>query len=321
MTHFGTTQKGEVVDRITITAGDLTAQVLTYGAVVQDIRLRDVPYSLALDSDNLDDYEASMGYFGSIVGPIANRISNARVRIDGMMYELERNENGAVHLHSGNDGVHRKVWKVTAQTADSVTLGLTMADGVAGLPGRRDISVTYQIIAPATLTMTIDGVTDTATAMNFASHIYWNLDGTKTWDGHHLQIAADHYLPVDDSVCPTGEIASVTDTPMDFRQMRPMVVGAPALDHNYCLSDNDTALRDVVWLRGQSGLTMTVATTTPGVQIHDASGSNRPDKPPLEGVVIEPQGWPDAPNNRSFPAITVRPDAPYHQISSWTFTR
>ena len=161
MTHFGTTKKGEDVERVTITAGVLYVSILTFGAIVQDVRLSDVPRNLTLGSEALADYEAKMGYFGAIIGPIANRISNARVRLDGMMYELERNENGQTHLHSGADGCHRKVWRITAQTTDSVTLGLSMPDGAAGLPGQREISVTYSVSAPATLTMTIDGATDT----------------------------------------------------------------------------------------------------------------------------------------------------------------
>lgn len=295
--------------------------ILTFGAIVQDVRLAGVPYGLSLNADNLADYEATMGYFGAIVGPIANRISNARVRLDGMMYELERNENGRTHLHSGAEGCHRKVWRITAQSADSVTLGLTMADGVAGLPGQREISVTYQVAAPATLTMTMHGTTDATTCMNFASHIYWNLDGTDTLAGHQLRLAADHYLPVDETVCPTGEVAAVAGTQMDFRLPRALEIGAPALDHNFCLSDDVAPLRDVLWLRGKSGLQMTLATTEPGMQIHDASGSHRPGKPTHEGLVIEPQRWPDAPNNPRFPSIKVTPDKPYRQITSWTFTR
>lgn len=317
MTHFGTTADGRDVTAVTIGAGDLQVSVLTYGAIVQDIRLAGVAHSLTLGSDRLADYEDKMGYFGSIVGPIANRISNARVRLDGMMYELERNEGGRTHLHSGDEGVHRQVWQVTARSDNSVTLRLTMPDGMAGLPGNRILTVTYAVTAPATLTMTLDGATDTTTCMNFASHIYWNLDGTPTWDGHSLRIAADRFLPLDAYNCPTGEVVDVADTPMDFRNPSQPHPGAPALDHNFCLSDAPAPLRDVLWLTGASGLALTVATTEPGVQIHDACGLARPGQEVYEGLVIEPQRWPDAPNNPHFPSITVTPDAPYHQQTTW----
>ncbi|MEL6685545.1 MAG: aldose epimerase family protein [Pseudomonadota bacterium] len=321
MTTFGRTQTGESVEQITISAGDISVNILTFGAIVQDIRLAGVSHGLALGSEHLSDYENTMGYFGSIVGPIANRISTARVRLDGMMYELERNENDAVHLHSGSEGVHRQVWRVTAQAAEYVTLALTLPDGTAGLPGNRVITVTYRVSAPATLTMTIDGTTDAATCMNFASHIYWNLDGSETWAGHQLQIAADHYLPVNERTCPTGDIASVAGTDMDFRQLRRPQPGNPALDHNFCLSDGKRPLREVLTLTGTCGVEMRLATTEPGVQIHDAATSHRPSKPCYEGLVIEPQCWPDAPNHRGFGSIVVRPDQPYQQITRWTFAR
>jgi len=321
MTHFGTTQGGHDVQAVTIAAGDLQVTVLTYGAIVQDVRLAVTDRGLALGSDILPDYEDTMGYFGAIVGPIANRISNARVRLDGMMYELERNEDGRTHLHSGAQGVHRQVWDITAQTNDSVTLQLKMADGMAGLPGNRVITVTYAVTAPATLTMTLDGTTDAATCMNFASHIYWNLDGTETWAGHSLRMDADHYLPVNDITCPTGEVAEVAGTQMDFRNTRQPELGAPALDHNFCLSDQPTDLRDVLWLMGASGLAMTVATTEPGMQIHDSSGLARPDRALYEGLVIEPQRWPDAPNHHGFPSIIATPDRPYHQETAWRFMK
>lgn len=319
MTPFGTTRHGQAVHSITLRAEGISAKVLTLGAIVQDLRLDGFAHSLALGSDDLADYEAGMKYFGAIVGPIANRISNSRVRLDGMMYELERNEKGRTHLHSGAEGAHAQIWTITDQSQSSVTLTLTMPDGMAGLPGHRVINVTYTVAAPAQLTLQISGTTDTTTVMNFASHIYWNLDGTETWDGHSLRLAADHYLPVDATVCPTGEIADVTGTPMDFRQARALELGAPALDHNFCLSDGPTDLRDVLWLTGQSGVAMTMATTEPGVQIHDASGSHRPGHPFYEGIVIEPQRWPDAPNNSDFPSIRVRPDDAYHQTTCWRF--
>lgn len=321
MSVLGTTQDGQDVQQITLHDGDLSVDILTLGATVQSVRLAGVPHDLTLGSDRFEDYATSMDYFGAVVGPIANRISNARVRLDGMMHELERNENGETHLHSGRGGVHRKNWQVLEQSADRVVLGLRLVDGAAGLPGNRDVRVTYQVSAPATLTMQIDATTDATTCMNFASHIYWNLDGSDTWDGHAMRIAADHYLPVDARTCPTGEIVEVADTDMDFRTTRKLVKGAPALDHNFCLSTRSTDLRDVLWLTGASGLQMTVATTEPGVQIHDAAGSHRPGRPVYEGIVIEPQRWPDAPNNSKFPSIKVTADKAYHQVTQWRFEK
>ena len=318
MAHFGTTQNGKPVEKVTLHAGDLQVSILTLGAIVQDVRLNGVDYGLTLGSDTLADYETVMGYHGALVGPIANRISNGRVRLDGMMYELERND-GAGHLHSGSDGTHAQIWTIAQQSDSSVTLTLDLADGINGLPGRRQISATFTVTAPATLTLDMTGTTDTKTLMNFANHSYWNLDGSNTWAGHKLQVTADQYLPTDAANAPTGEICDVTGTEMACRTARSFDKAAPALDHNFCL-DDATELRDVLWLAGTSGIAMTVATTAPGIQVYDGRAAQRPGRATYEGLAIEPQHWPDAPNHRGFPSITVAPDAPYRQTSRWAFT-
>ncbi|MCG3266972.1 aldose epimerase family protein [Yoonia sp. I 8.24] len=318
MAHFGTTRRGDPVEKVTLRAGGLQVSILTLGAIVQDVRLDGVDHGLTLGSDELSDYETSMGYHGALVGPIANRISNGRVRLDGMMYELERND-GAGHLHSGSDGTHRQIWAVSQQSENSVTLTLDLADGVNGLPGRRQITATFTVAAPASLTLDITGTTDAKTLMNFANHSYWNLDRRETWEGHTLQIAADRYLPTDTASAPTGEICDVNGTDMDFQAARVVEKDAPALDHNFCLS-NAAKLQDMLILTGESGVAMSVATTAPGIQVYDGRGASRPGKTTYEGLAIEPQHWPDAPNHRGFPSIAVTPDAPYRQTSRWTFT-
>ncbi|WP_296423134.1 aldose epimerase family protein [Yoonia sp.] len=314
MVLFGTTKTGRDVHKITLRAGDLTVQLLTWGAVIQDIRLDGIDRSLTLGSDNLADYEGAMRHHGALIGPVANRISNARVRLDGMMYELERNEKGHIHLHSGAQATHLQVWDVAEVTQDSATLTLRLPDGMCGLPGNRQISATFTVTAPATLTMTVTGRTDTKTLMNLANHSYWNLDGAPTWAGHRLRMAADHFLPCTPDNYPTGDVAEVAGTAMDFTTEREMIAGAPALDHNFCLSYTRQPLRDVLWLTGQSGVQMTLATTEPGLQIYDGRTT-------YAGVAIEAQCWPDAPNNRDFPSIILAPDDTYRQTTSWSFPR
>lgn len=313
-THFGTTAAGQDVQQITLRAGDLTATILTYGARLHDLRLAGVDYPLTTAQGDMASYQGAMLYHGAIVGPVANRISTARVRLDGMMYELERNEDGARHLHGGRAGLHAQVWDIIAQDAASVTLGLTLPDGMAGLPGRRQISAHFALTAPATLTLTIRASSDSTTLMNPANHSYWNLDGSGSWHGHSLAIAADHYLPLDAATCPTGDIADVTGTAMDLRQPRKLDAQTPPLDHNFCLSDQIMPLRDVLWLTGASGLQMVMATTLTGVQIYDS-------RPAHDALAIEAQHWPDAPNHSHFPNIKLRANAQYDQVTSWRFAR
>lgn len=313
MQVFGTTKDGKTAHTIALRAGNLTVTLLTYGARVQDLRLAGIDHELTVGSDDLADYEGAMLYHGAIVGPVANRISTARVRLDGMMYELERN-NGPAHLHSGSQGAHAQVWDVIETTAASATLALDMPDGFAGLPGRRRVTAQFTLTAPATLTLTISATSDGTTLMNLANHSYWNLDGSGTWHGHSLRIAADHYLPIDDAFCPTGDVADVTGTGMDLRQGPVLGVQTPPLDHNFCLSDGVEPLRDVLWLTGQGGVSMVMATTMPGMQVFD----RRPDH---SALAIEAQHWPDAPNNAHFPQIKLAAGATYQQITRWSFAR
>ena len=313
MQVFGTTKDGKTAHTIVLRAGDLTVTLLTYGARVQDLRLAGIDHGLTVGSEDLANYEGAMLYHGAIVGPVANRISTARVRLDGMMYELERN-NGQAHLHSGSEGSHAQVWDVVETTAASATLSLDMPDGFAGLPGRRRVTAQFTLTAPATLTLTLTATSDGTTLMNLANHSYWNLDGSGTWHGHSLRIAADHYLPIDDAVCPTGDVADVTGTGMDFRTATVLGAQTPPLDHNFCLSDGLEPLRDVLWLAGQGGVRMVMATTMPGMQVFDG----RPDH---DALAIEAHHWPDAPNHAHFPQIKLAAGATYQQITRWSFAR
>lgn len=302
---------------IVLRAGDLTVNILTWGAIVQDVRLAGVDHSLTRGRDNLADYQGDWRHHGSLIGPVVNRISTARIKVDGLMHELERNQDGRIHLHSGKHGTHRQDWTVVDQSDTAVTLEIRLPDGMCGLPANRTVQVTYAVTAPATLTMDVTGIADADTVMNFANHSYWNLNGTTDWSGHKLQIAADHYLPSTADNYPTGEIADVTDTSMDFRKARKVTAGTDHFDNNFCLSDTRQPLRDVLILSAQSGITLTLATTETGVQIYD--GRDTPDR--FEGLAIEAQSWPDAPNNRKFPSIRLRAGDTYAQTTQWRFSR
>ena len=316
--RFGTTRAGVPVDRIDIAAGDLTVGILTWGAVVHDVRLAGIDRSLTLGSDHLADYEGVLRHHGALIGPIAGRISNARVKIDGMMYELERNQDGRVHLHSGREATHLRTWVPVDRAEDAVTLRCDLADGDCGLPGNRSVTVTYRVTAPAVLTMEVTATTDATTVMNFANHSYWNLDGSETWSGHALQVHADTYLPADADGSPTGEIAPVAGSALDFRAPRVLHAATDRFNHNLCLSDSPQPLRDVATLQGASGVAVTLATTCPGLQIFDNSAGARPGRGYFEGVALEAQHWPDAPNNPKFPSMRVQPGTPYRQTTRWT---
>lgn len=319
MDIFGTASTGETVHKLTLAAGDLTVSLLTWGAALQDVRLAGVPYGLTLGSDNLADYEDSMRHHGTLIGPVVNRISTGRAEIDGMMYELERNQDGRITLHSGKAATHRRLWQVVDHGPTHATLRCDLGDGACGLPGNRSILARYEVTAPACLSLDITAKTDTDTLFNFANHSYWNFDGGEVWDGHVLEIKADHYLPTTPDFTPTGEVAPVDGTPMDFRKPRAITRGDPPLDHNFCLSDGAEPLREVLTLTGTSGVGLRLSTDQPGVQLYDGRHGIRPGKAPYEGLAIEAQHWPDAPTHRHFPSILTGPDQPYRQSTRFEF--
>jgi aldose 1-epimerase len=320
ITEFGRTSDGRGVDRITLAKGDLTVSLLTWGAVLHSVRLAGVAHDLTLGSDRMADYEGDMRFHGVVIAPVANRIGNARAKIGGREVQLEANQAGHC-LHSGSTGAYAQIWEVVRVTEDSATLGLSLPDGLGGFPGNRRVEARYALTDRATLRLELYATTDAETLWNATSHGYWTMDGAETWTGHSLQIAADHWLPTDANDRPTGEIAPVAGSPMDFRTLRAPQPGTPPLDHCFCLSDGPRPLRDVVVLQGASGLRLTVASTEPGVQIYDGRDARRPGRGIYEAIAIETQGWSDAPSYPDFPPITLRPGMPARQITEWRFDR
>lgn len=321
LTRFGVTSAGDAVDALTITGHGLSATVLTYGAILQSVRLEGVPHSLTLGSETLADYEGPMAFFGGIVGPVANRLGGAKDTIAGELHHFDANQDGQHCLHGGSAGTHDKHWAVDDVTPSKVTLSQAMPDGAGGFPADRTITARFEILAGPALRLTLTTTTDAPSIANATNHSYWNLDGSDHMRDHTVQILADHYLPIDAQGIPSGEIAPIHATPYDYRTPRGLVPNDPPLDTTFCVADARRSLTDCLWLRGADGVTMTVATTEAGLHIYDARGAQRPARPCYEGLAIEAQGWPDAPNHTSFPSIAVTPDGPVIQVTEWRFSR
>lgn len=318
---FGTGPAGEAVKAITLSAGDLTVRILTWGAAVQSVRLAGVAHDLTLGSDRLSDYLGDLMHHGTLIGPVVNRISGASAVIGGVVHRFEVNFNGRHCLHSGAAGTHRQNWRLLSAGPADCVLGLDLPAGAGGFPGNRTIRASFTLAAPASLTLTLTARTDAETILNFANHSYWNLDGSPTWAGHSLQIAAEEWLPNDADFKPTGEVRAVAGSTMDFRTARVVRPGAPEFDTCFVLSRGQVPLRDVLWLRGTSGLGMTVATTEPGIQVYDQRVPARRGHQLFEGLAIEAQGWPDAPSHAHFPPITLQPGQERTQVTQWRFGR
>jgi aldose 1-epimerase len=319
---FGRTRDGRGVKAIRLSSPQLAVTVLTWGAALQDVRLAGIERSLTLGGDRTQAYEGPMGYFGTLVGPVANRIGGARAVIAGQEFRFLANE-GSTMLHSGPRGVQARHWALVGADACSLRLRLVLEAEDDGFPGRRDITADYRVDGAA-LTMTLTAVTDAPTLMNLANHSYWNLDGTATVAGHCLRVAADSYLPAKDGL-PTGEVRAVHDG-FDLRAGRVLDL-TDGLDHNFCLSHAPRTLTEVAELTGTSGVSLRLATTEPGLQVYDGRHLASAPFPGHGGTVctahaglaLEPQRWPDAPNHPGFPAILLNPDETYRQETRWAF--
>lgn len=324
---FGIRRDGQRVHAIGIGNVELSATVLTHGAVLQRVHLAGVPHSLTLGASDIAAYEGDMTYFGALIGPVANRIAGASAVIGGRTHSFEANQ-GTDTLHSGTAGIENALWSVVEHAADRVTLTLFMGDGEGGFPGNRRITATYAIDGRE-LRLDITATTDAPTLMNVAHHGYWNLDGTDTWAGHSLRIAADAILPTTDAKVPTGEITALSGHPHDFRHTRQIAPDdVPHLDHNFCLSRERRELTEVLSLTGQGGVRMDVASTEPGVQVFDGAPIDTGALPTVHGrrygphcgFAIEPQSWPDAPHHAHFPSILLNSGETYHQTTTFRFT-
>jgi aldose 1-epimerase len=294
---FGSLPDGRAIERVTLVNDRGTAvSVLTYGGIVQRVELGGV--NLVLGYDDLEGYTseaywASMPYYGAIIGRYGNRIAGGRFTLDGREYSLPLN-NDPNSLHGGELGFHARVWDAEP-VAGGVRLTRTSPDGECGYPGTLDVAVTYSLDAEDRLRIDYAATTDAPTVVNLTNHSYWNLAGGGTIDDHELRIAASRYTPVDAGLIPTGELADVAGTPMDFRAARR--IGDYDYDHNWVLEGD-------VWLRDpSSGRTLTITTTEPGLQFY-AGGML---SVPRTGLALETQHFPDSPNRPDFPPTLLRP--------------
>ncbi len=330
---FGHMPSGEPVHRFVIRGGGLTTHVLTWGSVIQDLRLDGHAAPLVLGFENFSDYLAHSPYFGATPGRNANRIGGGRFAIDGTPYQLECNEKGVTHLHGGSDGIAKRLWTIVEKAEDRVVLQIVDPDGRAGYPGNCTITCTYTVSAGGVLNVLYESTTDRATICNVCQHSYFNLDGTADALDHDAMIAANTYLPTNELQVPTGEIRTVEGTVFDLRAMTPMRRQQEGdrigYDHNFCLSDTRGPKQSVALVRSiNSGVSLEVRTTEPGVQFYTGFKMNVPVPGlegrrygPFAGFCLETQIWPDAVNHANFPEAVLRPGETLRQETDYVFTK
>ncbi len=327
---FGKTDDGQDVHRVTLTGGGLTANIMTWGAALQDLRLEGHEPALVLGFDTFDAYPAHSPYFGAIPGRFSNRIGGATFEIDGNRYHTDKNFLEKHTLHGGVKGTGRRNWQIADLGTSHVTLTLTDPDGTMGFPGTCMMTCDYTLKADGVLHLALTTRSDAPTVAGLTHHSYFNLDGTADCRDHALQIFADHYLPVDEELIPTGVVADVTGTPFDFRTSKFIgsdIEDSLIYDHNFCTSRDRHGLREVAIASSQhSGVTMSVATSEPGLQFYAGHKVNTPvaglmGKPygAYAGFCMETQNWPDAPNHSNFPNAILRPDEELRQVTEYRF--
>ena len=343
---FGTTPEGVEVRLYTLrNAHGMRATITNYGGIVTSLVVPDRtgrPGDIVLGFDSLEGYLRGSPYFGAIVGRYANRIAGARFTLDGKAYRLAAND-GANALHGGVKGFDKVVWEATP-FPDSAPSGLRLhyvsADGEEGYPGRLDVTVTYEVTDANELRITYHATTDKATVVNLSHHGYFNLAGqaSRSILGHELLIATDRYTPVDVSLIPTGEFARVAGSAFDFQAATPIGARIDAddrqlrygkgYDHNFVILGMPGTLRLAARLRDpESGRTMEVLTTEPGIQFYSGNfldgtltGKGGVQYLHRSGLCLETQHFPDSPHHASFPTSVLRPGETFRSETVYRFS-
>jgi aldose 1-epimerase len=350
---FGTLPDGRAVDQYVLTnKNGMVVKAITYGGIITSIRVPDTSgtfENVVLGFDELarylsDEYREASPYFGAIIGRYANRIEDGRFTLDGQAYKLATN-NGPNHLHGGDEGFSRRLWKAEPFENDSargVVFTYTSPDGEEGYPGRLDTEVTYTLTDDNELVFGYRATTTEATPVNLTQHSYFNLSGQSegTILDHRLTINADAFTFVNENLIPTGELQPVEGTPFDFTMATPIgarinqvnqqLQYAGGYDHNFVLNREDAGAGSLVRAARvydpESGRHLTVRTTEPGLQFYSGNfldgrleGPNGPYEH-RSGLALETQHFPNSPNEENFPSTILRPGETYRSRTVYEFS-
>ncbi|MBL8888503.1 MAG: galactose mutarotase [Planctomycetaceae bacterium] len=338
--EYGSLPNGELVNKFVLDSGDgLVVGVMTYGATLMSVETadrHDQVANLVTTCKSLDAWLNCGSFFGSTVGRFANRIAKGKFSLGGRNYQLATN-NGPNHLHGGPQGFDKKNWTAETFQTDSqagVHFTLFSPDGDEGYPGNLTVRATYRIASAKKLTLEYEATSDQATVVNLTNHAYWNLNGhdAGSIDSHELQLFAQQYLAVDEGLIPTGAMVDVAGTALDFRQSTGFAPGLKKMlemptkgyDHCFAIDGLVGQLRDGARVYGpESGRTLHLQTTQPGVQLYTANHFDGRDNcgsyQRTGAFCLETQGFPDSPNQPEFPSCQLNPGQVYREESVWHF--
>jgi aldose 1-epimerase len=343
---YGSTQAGQAVDIFTMTNDHgLRVRFLNLGGVITEIDVPDRtgrPDNIVLGLRTLREYETLPGHYGAITGRYANRIGGAQFTLNGQTYHLIAN-NGANTLHGGPNALDRQVWTVSPSPAPdgvAATLSHVSQDGDQNFPGTLTTQVTYTLTNDDALRIDYLASTDKNTVINFTNHSYFNLagNGSGSVADQLLLVNADRYTPTRPDQIPTGEIAPVEGTPLDFRQMMPIgarlhsafqqMVYAHGYDHNFVLNQRpgDSITLAARGYDPRTGRVIDCLTTEPGVQVYTSNGMNGSVVGSsgtvyrqTEGFTLETQHFPDSPNKPNFPTTELKPGQDFRSTTMFRF--
>ncbi len=325
-------------------AAGMEVYVTNYGAVIPAILVPDKDGNIgdvALGLDNVDGYISGDPSLGCVPGRYANRIDGGKFELEGTVYVLPindtRNNN---QLHGGSKGFSELVWETMDVSSNSILLRLISPDGDMGYPGKLEVSVTYTLTEDNALEIDYKAKSDAPTVLNVTQHTYFNLLGEGIGDilNHELMINADHYTPVNNRMIPTGEIAPVKGTPMDFTsktiigkrindEFEQLIFGR-GYDHNWVLNkgEEELTLAARVYCE-ETGRVLEVLTTEPGVQLYcgnfldgTQTGKSGAKYVHRSGFCLETQHYPDSPNHPNFPSTRLNPGEEFKSKTVFKFS-
>ncbi|RIA37443.1 aldose 1-epimerase [Hephaestia caeni] len=346
---FGTLPDGRAVPAVTLSnANGVSATVIAYGATLQSVILPDKDGNkadVALGYDNLQQYLDKPQYFGGTVGRFANRIAKGQFTLDGKAYQVPVND-GPNSLHGGKQGFDKVLWTVTKVSSGptaAVTLRYVSPDGDQGYPGKMTVDATYSLDEKNNLTIDYRATTTAPTLANITNHAYWNLGGEGSAGGamgHMVTIPAETYLPTDATAIPTGEFKPVAGTVFDFRTPHAVgervrdasdqqIVFGRGYDHNWVIGRKVTKDEHLMAKVSDpvSGRGFELWSNQPGLQFYsgnflDGTSHGKSNRIYREGdaIVMEPQIFPDTPNQSAFGSARLAPGQTYHNVMTYRLT-
>jgi aldose 1-epimerase len=344
---YGKTKDGQAVDVYTMTNDHgMRVRFITFGGTITEISVPDRDGrvdNVVLGLRSVGDWETLPGHFGAITGRFANRIAGAQFTLDGQTYHLIAN-NGPNTLHGGPNALDKQVWAVAQQTVPdgvSAALNYVSKDGDQGFPGTLTTKVVYTLTNDNALQIDYTATTDKDTVVNFTNHSYFNLAGNASGsvEDQLLLINADRYTPTGPDQIPTGEIAPVEGTPLDFRQMMPIgarlhsafqqMLYGHGYDHNWIINKGSGS-GPAFAARGydpRTGRVIDCLTTEPAVQVYTGNGLNGSligsagiTLRQTDGFTLETQHFPDSPNKPNFPTTELKPGQKFRSTTIYRFS-